>query len=78
MRFTVSVPHGKPFPTPFMAMDMRYLAIPPTQLPAPTASMFFSISDVIVMPFVCKVNINLSGSGSIFVVAPFYMYKDFI
>lgn len=43
-RFTARVAHGKPFPIPFIASDIRYLAIPPMKLPAPTANMFLMIS----------------------------------
>ena len=44
MRLTRSVPQGKPLLTPFMAIDMRYLAAPPRKLPHPTMSMFFMMS----------------------------------
>ena len=43
-RFTRSVPQGKPLLTPFMAIDIIYLAAPPRKLPQPTMSIFFMIS----------------------------------
>ena len=49
-RFTARVASGswnwawRPLPIPFIASDIRYLAVPPMKLPAPTANMFLMIS----------------------------------
>ena len=49
-RFTVSVPQGKPFADPFIANETRYRAIPPKKLPVPTATIFFTKSEIIDKP----------------------------
>ena len=51
-RFTASVAHGNPLLTPFIASDTRYLAAPPTKLPAPTTSIFLIKSETIELRFV--------------------------
>ena len=47
-RFIKSVPQGKPLLTPFMVIDMIYLAAPPRKLPQPAIRIFFKISGSIV------------------------------